>query len=94
FSLAKFAADYIEQSPDFELCQRPDYLTVCFNAKDADPVQLCDLLHASGEAIIGHANVRGEKVIRLVLVNPDLETSDLLLLFENIVATRAKLISV
>ncbi|MBC8370063.1 MAG: aminotransferase class V-fold PLP-dependent enzyme [Planctomycetes bacterium] len=93
FKLAKFAADYIEQSADFELCQRPEYLTICFKVHGVDVVELCDQLHASGEALIGHANVRGEQVMRLVVVNPEISTSDLQQLFENIVAKQANIIS-
>jgi glutamate/tyrosine decarboxylase-like PLP-dependent enzyme len=93
FKLATFAADYIEQSPNFELCQRPDYLTICFKVYGVDVVELCEQLHASGEALIGHANVRGEQVMRLVVVNPEIGTGDLQRLFENIVAKQTSIIS-
>jgi sulfinoalanine decarboxylase/sulfinoalanine decarboxylase/aspartate 1-decarboxylase len=93
FALAKFAANYIEQSPNFELCQQPDYLTICFKVYGTDAATLCDHLHASGEAIIGHATVRGEQVMRLVVVNPDITAADLQRLFENIAAKQANLIS-
>jgi glutamate/tyrosine decarboxylase-like PLP-dependent enzyme len=93
FKLAKFAADYIEQSADFELCQRPEYLTICFKVYGVDATELCDQLHANGEALIGHADVRGEQVMRLVVVNPEISTSDLQRLFENIVAKQRNIIS-
>ena len=40
FNLATFAAEYVEQSPHFELCQKPDYLTICFKVHGINPTEL------------------------------------------------------
>lgn len=93
FNLANFATEYIEQSPHFELCQKPDYLTICFKVHGIKPAELCDQLHESGEVIIGHARVRGEQVMRLVVVNPDIDALQLEKMFKNIEAKLEALLS-
>ena len=72
FALAQHAAAAIAADPDFELVEPPASINVCFRVRGVDPAPLCDALHRSGRLLIGHGQVQGRRVLRLVCVNPEL----------------------
>jgi glutamate/tyrosine decarboxylase-like PLP-dependent enzyme len=75
--LARKAAHLIETDPDFILVEPPPSINVCFEMVGVPSVALCESLDRRGRLKIGHGRVRGRDTIRLVCVNPDLESADL-----------------
>jgi sulfinoalanine decarboxylase/sulfinoalanine decarboxylase/aspartate 1-decarboxylase len=81
---ARYAAARVEREPSMTLCQEPASMNVCFTVEGADSAKVCDALHDAGQALLGYGIVRGEKVFRLVTVNPNIEEQDLDRLFDDI----------
>jgi sulfinoalanine decarboxylase len=92
-NLAKIAATYIKESDVLELCQWPDFLTICFKVNGIDAIKACELLHEEGQAIISHAKVRNQNVIRLVTINPDTSPEQIQATLQNIESKQSKLIT-
>ena len=69
FDLAKYAYDYVSSNKDYNLYSLESSLSICFNYKDYDPVDLCSLLYKNSVLMIGYGKFREQEFIRLVTIN-------------------------
>ena len=91
FELARHAAKRVEQIPEFTLVRTPESINVCFRVEDAPADAVCHALAVQRRALVGHALVDGEPVVRLVCVNPDIGTSDIDRFMEDVRHTAGQL---
>ena len=77
FDLARLAAAKIAADPTLALIEEPSSINVCFAVRGHDSAAICDWLDREGRLKIGHGTVAGQRALRLVCVNPDLEETDL-----------------
>ncbi|MFT4977918.1 MAG: glutamate/tyrosine decarboxylase-like PLP-dependent enzyme [Myxococcota bacterium] len=75
--LASYAADLIRDDPRLTLTEAPSAATVCFEVTGHDSRAICEQLALEQLALVGHALVRGRRVIRLSCVNSSLAASDI-----------------
>jgi glutamate/tyrosine decarboxylase-like PLP-dependent enzyme len=83
-ALARTAAAMIAVDPELELLEQPPSINVCFEVRGCSSEAVCDRLDHDGILKIGHGQVRGRRGIRLVCVNPDLDKTALLSIFDEI----------
>ena len=69
FDLAKYAFDYVNSNKDYTLYSFEQSLSICFNYKDYDPVDLCSLLYKNSVLMVGYGKFREQNFIRLVTIN-------------------------
>ncbi len=92
--LAEYVAGAIDASPAFDLLHQPEFACVVFRYRPADPWAEANAINEaiprrlfeSGEAIIGHTQIRGRHYLKLTLNNPSVEPMallDLLQLIDN-----------
>ncbi len=77
FQLAAEAADIVRAADDLTLALEPASVTVCFTLDGMDSRTICGRLLKAGTAMVSHADVHGQTVIRLACVNPDWTSRDL-----------------
>ena len=82
--LALLAADCVRKSPGMKLVKEPESLNVCFTVDGMTPPAVCDALQEAGLAMVGHAVVDGQPVVRLVLVDPNTTEEEVLCFFDDI----------
>ena len=63
FDLADKARTYINNNPDYKLYSFEDSLTVCFNYKDFDPVDLCNKLYEKNRLMEGYGCFHPKRLI-------------------------------
>lgn len=83
-ALARLAAERVAADPELVLAEPPPSINVCFEVRGRSSEAVCEALDRAGRLKIGHGAVRGRQVIRLVCVNPDLDSADLDALFAEI----------
>ena len=95
FDLAKYTTEYIRNCKYLELMVEPEFLNICFRYNPSDDsisLNLLDqinieirnhLLH-SGETFVNYAHYKDRVVIRLILTNLNLETTDIDRFFGNL----------
>lgn len=91
FDLARHLASRIEADPELELMMPPESINVCFEVVGRSSTAVCERLDDEGRLLIGHGEANGRRAIRLVCVNPDLETSELEAALDEIKRTAAEL---
>jgi glutamate/tyrosine decarboxylase-like PLP-dependent enzyme len=74
----------IQASPHLRLLRVPESINICFEAPGVATEALLEALHQDGQAMIGHAQVDGRTVVRLVVLNPDVSVQDIRALFATI----------
>ena len=84
FALAAHARDVVVSDPDLVLTQEPQSVTVCFEVKGHDSATVCASLLQQERAVVGYADVRGRRVIRLACVNAGLEFADIDAFFDEV----------
>jgi hypothetical protein len=67
-----------------ELLEQPQSINVCFEVRGCSSEAICDKLDYDGIMKIGHGQVRRRRGIRLVCVNPELDTTTLHKIFNEI----------
>ncbi|TVQ90735.1 MAG: aminotransferase class V-fold PLP-dependent enzyme [Deltaproteobacteria bacterium] len=72
-----YARDKVISHPELRLVREPVSLNLCFSVKSAPADALCTTLNEQGRAMVGHAIVDGEPVVRLVFLDPTLNPSDI-----------------
>ena len=82
FSLAKFALNYVKSNSDYTLYSFEDSLSVCFNYKDFEPVDLCTKLYEKNKLIVGFGIFHNRTFIRLVTINAENSEQDILNVFK------------
>ena len=82
--LALLAADCVRESPRMTLVKEPESLTVCFTVEGVKAEDLCDALQNAGLAMVGHATVEGQSVVRLALVDPGTQKEQVRCFFDDV----------
>jgi len=97
FELAKFSEQYVLQHPQLELLAPTQSLNVNFRYIPQFKTDLNEFnlrarnqLVESGKSMVNYCYLENELSIRLILLNPDLETTDLNKFFENFIAEAQK----
>lgn len=89
--LALYARDRVKADPELGLMREPQSLNVCFKVDGVDPVVLCTELNRQGRAMVGHAHVDGEAVVRVVFLDPHTSEADLDVFFAEVATVAAEL---
>ena len=84
--LAKTFEDLIRSSPDFSVPFPSDFGLVCFTVKDSDQLtrQLADRLQSRKDSIFTSAELRGQKILRLVICSEYTEEKHVREAFETV----------
>ncbi len=77
FALARYAADCVTARPHLRLAVPPASVNVCFEVQGRRSEDVCERLRQTGRALVGWGVVGGRRVLRLAVVNGDLEESDI-----------------
>jgi L-2,4-diaminobutyrate decarboxylase len=73
--VTRFAYELVEESEDFEAMHVPHFNIFCFRHKTGDNGAMREKLIRSGEAWITSTILRGERVLRITVINPRTERS-------------------
>ena len=82
YHLADIARNYIRNNSDYKLYSYNDSLSVCFNYKNFDSIELCDQLYNKNKLMVGHGKHKGEKFVRLVTIIRENTQKDILCFFK------------
>ena len=82
FELADVALEYIRSNSDYTLYSFDDSISVCFNYKNTDPMELCTALYEHQVTVVGFGSFNGDTFIRLVTVNANNTKQDILNFFK------------
>jgi len=77
FALAEHARKYVDNSEDYTLYSFEDSISICFNFKDVDPIQLCTSLYEHADLMVGYGSYNGVTFVRLVTMDPRNEKTDI-----------------
>jgi sulfinoalanine decarboxylase/sulfinoalanine decarboxylase/aspartate 1-decarboxylase len=77
FELAKTARTYVNNHPDYTLYNNEESISVCFNYKNIDAIDLCNALHQSGKSMVGYGSFNEDTFVRLVTINTSIGQKDL-----------------
>lgn len=69
FYLANFAREYIKKNRDYTLYSESNTLSVCFNYRNLDAIDLCAKLYEKNILMVGHGTFKKDTFIRMVTVN-------------------------
>jgi glutamate/tyrosine decarboxylase-like PLP-dependent enzyme len=89
FELAQLTAEKVRAHPDLELVHTPESTNVCLRIQQADPAEVCRRLEEERLVLVGHAEVKGESIIRIPHPDPEISEADLDYLLEAIVEVDA-----
>jgi glutamate/tyrosine decarboxylase-like PLP-dependent enzyme len=89
--LALYARDLVAADPGLRLVREPESLNVCFAASGVDAIKLCTELNREGRAMVSHADVDGEPVVRLVFLDPTNRRAEVDVFFEQVRIVAEKL---
>ena len=81
----------VRAEPRLSLVREPESVNVCFTVDGVSAPDVCRALVERERAVVGHATVDGQAVIRLVCINPDLGPADLDLFFDAVLVTADEL---
>lgn len=73
-ALARYAAEQITQHDDMELYDEPETINVCFRSKLLTSEIVCRLLEQKEDIKLSYAHIQQKNYIRLVCVNPEMDT--------------------
>ncbi len=82
-----YAREIVEREPRLELVREPESLNLCFKVGGARADKLCTAMNRRGRAMVGHAFVDGEPVVRLVFLDPTLPRERIDAFFEALLLT-------
>ena len=82
YSLSDIARNYIRNNSDYKLYSYDDSLSVCFNYKDFDAIELCTQLYNNNKLMVGYGEHKGETFVRLVTINRENTKKDILSFFK------------
>ena len=84
YYLANVAYKYVKYNKDYQLYSYENSLSICFNYKNFDPVDLCTKLYKKNKLMVGYGSHKGETFIRLVSVNRENNEKDILNFFRTL----------
>ncbi|MEJ6588588.1 MAG: aminotransferase class V-fold PLP-dependent enzyme [Crocinitomicaceae bacterium] len=82
FELADVALEYIRSNPDYTLYSFDDSISVCFNYKDTDPMDLCTALYEHQVTVVGFGSFKENTFVRFVTINANNSKKDILNFFK------------
>ena len=82
FRLADTARNYVKDNEDYTLYSFDDSLSICFNYKDFDPVDLCTKLYQHNKLMIGFGYFLKQGFVRLVTINGENTNENILNFFK------------
>ena len=82
YKLANIAYSYVKNNKDYTLFSQKESLSICFNYKNYDPVDLCTALYNENKVMVGYGHHKKNKFIRFVCVNRDNSEKDILNFFK------------
>ncbi len=82
FQLADTARNYVKDNEDYTLYSFDDSLSICFNYKDFDPVDLCTKLYQHNKLMIGFGYFLKQGFVRLVTINGENTNENILNFFK------------
>ncbi len=84
FALANTARKYIKSNANYTLYSFDDSTAVCFNYLDIAARDLCTQLYEHEELLVGYGTFRENEFVRLVTVNPNLNSEEILDFFKKL----------
>lgn len=84
FDLAVTARNYIKSNSDYTLYSFDDSVSVCFNYKNISASTLCTLLYEHEELLVGYGAFQDNEFIRLVTINSNNNSEDILAFFKTL----------
>ena len=81
FELADVALDYIRSNPNYRLYSYDDSISVCFNYKNTDPIELCTALYEHQITVVGFGSFKENTFVRFVTINANNSKEDILNFF-------------
>jgi len=81
FDLANVARNYVRNNTDYTLYSFDDSLSICFNYKDFEPVDLCTKLYENTKLMVGFGSFHNNTFIRLVTINGENSEQNILNFF-------------
>ncbi len=82
FNLSQFAYNYVKTNSNYTLYSFTNSLSVCFNYKDIDPVDLCSKLYTKNKLMVGFGSFNNNVFVRLVTINAENREEDILSFFK------------
>ncbi len=82
YYLADVARNYIRNNSDYKLYSYDDSLSICFNYKNLDAIELCTQLYNKNKLMVGYGKHKGKTFVRLVTVNRENSENDILDFFK------------
>ena len=82
YHLADIARNYIRNNSDYKLYSYNDSLSVCFNYKNFDAIELCTQLYNKNKLMVGHGKHKGENFIRFISINRENKEEDIINFFK------------
>ena len=69
FDLADFAREYVINNDNYKLYSFENSLSICFNYKKYDPIDLCSKLYEKNKVMVGFGYFNKQCFVRLVTIN-------------------------
>ena len=82
YHLANIARNYVKNHADYTLYSYDDSLSICFNYKNFDPIDLCTQLYNKNKLMVGYGNHKENNFVRLVTINRENSEEDILNFFK------------
>ena len=84
FDLADFAREYVFNNDNYKLYSFENSLSICFNSKKYDPIDLCTKLYEKNKVLVGFGYFNKQCFIRLVTINGENSKKDILNFFKTL----------
>ena len=82
YELANIAYSYVKNNKNYTLFSQKESLSICFNYKNYDPVNLCNGLYNENKLMVGYGQHKNNKFVRFVCVNRENSEKDILNFFK------------
>jgi len=82
YYLADIARNYIRNNSDYKLYSYNDSLSVCFNYKNFNAIELCNQLYNKNKLMVGHGKHKRENFIRFISINRENKEEDIINFFK------------
>lgn len=82
FDLADVCREYVSNNSDYKLYSYDDSISICFNYKNIDPMELCTALYEHQITVVGFGTFNEDTFVRLVTINATNTKEDLLNFFK------------
>jgi len=89
--LTLYARGKVADHPELSLVKEPESLNLCFTVDGVPAEALCTAMNRQGRAMVGHAYVDGEAVVRQVFLDPTMGEGDIDVFFDELHTVAATL---